>query len=110
MSKLHIDFKGIIEGAFNSIFVRKEIEEIAEERTKICRDCTFNSDYAKAYSNYKTFRPDFHCTQCGCDLHLKTRSLSQNCPMLKWKAFMSQEEEYKLEEKLKENNGKDNHN
>lgn len=102
---MKIDFRGIIEGAWNSVFVKESIEKIALERTTICRGCSYNSDHQKKYNNYKTFRPDFHCTVCLCDLHMKTRAMSQECPKGKWKAQMSQEEEYEVTKKLEENAG-----
>jgi hypothetical protein len=37
---------------------------------------------------------------CGCSLEFKTRSLSSDCPLNKWKAILTQEEEDKLKEKL----------
>lgn len=96
---MKIDFKGILEGVINSVFVRESIEKIAEERTAICRGCPVNSDIAKK-NGYTTFRPDFHCTNCGCDIHFKTRSLSQVCPLGKWKAEITQEQENELDKKL----------
>lgn len=99
---MKISIKGIIEGVWNSIFVKETIEKIAEERMSICKGCSLNSDHQKKYNKYKTFRPDFHCTSCGCNLHAKTRSLSQECPLKKWKAEMSQEEEFDLTKKLED--------
>ena len=104
---MKIDFKGILEGAWNSIFVKESIEKIAKERMDICKNCPFNSDYAKANKGYKTARIDFHCIQCGCDLHLKTRCLSCSCPLNKWLEYVSQEEEYQITTKL-ESNGNNN--
>ncbi len=99
---MRIDIKGIMEGAWNSIFVKQTVEEIAKQRTAICRGCSLNSDYQKRFNNYKSLRPDFHCTDCGCDLHLKTRALSQHCPKGKWLAQITQEQEYELNKKLDE--------
>lgn len=97
---MKISIKGILEGAWNSVFVKESIEEVAKERNEICKGCAMNSEHAKRFNNYKTFRPDFHCTVCGCDLHMKTRSLSSECPLGKWKALGSQEEEYQLTQKI----------
>ena len=99
---MKLSLKGIIEGTFNSIFVKQEIEEIAKERDQICRECPMNSDLQKKLNKYKTFRPDFHCVVCGCDLHLKTRALSQECPLGKWGAHLTQEEEFNLTKKLED--------
>lgn len=99
---MRIDFKGIMEGVWNSVFIKKTVEEIAKQRTAICNGCSLNSTYQKKFNNYKTLRPDFHCTDCGCDLHLKTRALSQSCPKGKWLAQITQEQEYELNKKLDE--------
>lgn len=103
---MKISIKGILEGTWNSIFVREEIEQVAKQREEICRGCSMNSDHAKKFNKYKTFRPDFHCTVCGCDLHLKTRALSQHCPLGKWEAQLTEEEEYELTKKLENANSK----
>jgi len=104
---MKVSLKGILEGIWNSVFIKKEIEKIAKEREDICRNhCLMNSDAQKEMNNYKTFRPDFHCTVCGCDLHLKTRALSQECPLGKWKAQMSQEEELEVIKKLEDEDSK----
>jgi hypothetical protein len=97
---MKIDFKGILEGAWNSVFVKESIEKIANERDAICRGCSENSDHAKKYKGYKTFRPDFHCTVCLCDLHMKTRALSQACPKGKWLAQTDEESAYEIQQKL----------
>lgn len=99
---MKIDIKGIIEGTWNSIFVKQAVEEIAKERLAICSSCPMNSDAAKVNSNYKSFRPDYHCTQCGCDLHLKSRSLSNSCPLGKWSAVASEEQDHIIYKKLEE--------
>jgi len=37
---------------------------------------------------------------CGCSLNLKTRALSSECPLNKWKAELTEEEEEQLNQKL----------
>lgn len=98
---MKIDFKGILEGAWNSVFVKESIEKVAAERIAICRGCSKNSDHQKQYSGYKSFRPDFHCTVCGCDLHMKTRCMSCECPMHKWVAQASENDEQQIDDRLK---------
>lgn len=61
------------------------IEAIAHRRLEICRRCPFNSKNG----NYKGFRPDEHCTKCGCTLAAKTRSLGSECPVGKWESVIS---------------------
>jgi len=36
------------------------------------------------------------CNLCGCSLAFKTRSLSSECPDLRWHALLTEEEEDKL--------------
>ncbi len=104
---MKVNIKGILEGVWNSIFIKEGIEKIAKEREDICRNhCLLNSDTQKKINNYKTFRPDFHCTVCGCDLYLKTRALSQECPLGKWGAQITQEEEFELTKKLEDESSK----
>lgn len=93
---MKIDFKGLLEGAFNSIFAKKEIEAVATERIMICRTCPFNS------KNTDNKRPDEYCTDCGCNLYMKTRCMSCECPQKKWLKVLSEEEDSKLQEKLKD--------
>ena len=38
------------------------------------------------------------CAECGCSLNFKTRSLASECPLGKWDAIATIEEEDKLEE------------
>lgn len=99
---MKIDFKGIMEGVWNSVFVKNNIEVISRERLAVCKGCSFNSDHQKTFNNYKTFRPDFHCTDCGCNLQTKTRALSQSCPKGKWLAQITEDEEGEINRKLYE--------
>ena len=105
---MKVDIKGILEGAWNSVFIKGEIEKIAQERITICRGCSLNSEHQRKYNNYKTFRPDFHCTDCGCDLHMKTRCLSCECPKKKWLAHITQEEEFEINRKFEKEQGNGN--
>lgn len=106
---MHFDFKGIMQGSFNSVFVNQEIEKVAETRTTICDTCPWQSENKKRDNpDFKTIRPDVHCTHCGCNLHMKTRSMSQTCPLTverdgvpaKWPAVISQSQEWLLDSKL----------
>ena len=97
---MKIDFKGILEGSWNSILVKDSIEKVAKYRMDICLNCPYNSNAAKRNAGYKTVRPDLHCIQCGCDLHLKTRCLSCACPLKKWEDYVTQEEEFQITQKL----------
>jgi len=37
------------------------------------------------------------CNECGCSLTFKTRSLASECPLGKWQAISTEEEEQQLE-------------
>jgi hypothetical protein len=62
----------------------------------ICYECPFHSRH------HNTIRPDDHCTNCGCTLSAKTKCLSCSCPIEKWQALLSPEQE----EEIKKKNGK----
>ena len=87
----------ILEGIKNNIFKNDDIEDIASERQKICDDCTSKGD--------KCVMPGSGpcCGECGCSLKLKLRSLSSDCPLKKWNAELTFDEEYVLQKKLREN-------
>jgi hypothetical protein len=90
-----------LEGITNSIFKKEDVEEIAQERMNICKDCPLFILHGEGCTVSGT-HPCCNETLggCGCSLSLKTRSLSSECPLGKWKAEMSEEEEDKLNEKL----------
>jgi predicted Zn-ribbon and HTH transcriptional regulator len=60
------------------------IKEVSQTRMDICNACDLQSSNRK---NYLTVRPDVHCTDCGCTLITKTKSLASSCPKLKWTAI-----------------------
>lgn len=83
----------ISEGFLNSIFKKEHIEIIAKERFKVCQACEILDTQGD-----KCFTPKTQpcCGECGCSLKFKTRSLSSECPLGKWKAWMTEEQEEKL--------------
>lgn len=87
----------ILEGIRHS--VEMEFELLSEEDRKtiferrvICEGCPFMSENAKTSEeflalsgeNYKSSRPDKHCTMCGCPIQYKTASLSSSCGIEAW--------------------------
>lgn len=97
----------ILEGIKNSIFVKEEVEAIANYRRSICEPCPKNSknkDMGDLGPYYSEIRPDEHCTICACNLHAKTRSLHTSCPIDKWPAVASKEEQAKIAAALENQN------
>lgn len=76
-----IKLNEIVEGWRNKLVPPEKlkgiIDQVAKERNIICMNCLFHSRF------HNTFRPDDHCTQCGCTLSAKTRCLSCQCPLEK---------------------------
>jgi hypothetical protein len=91
----------ILEGITNSIFKREDVELIAEHRLNICKKCKLYDDKGEGCTVPGT-QPCCDETKggCGCSLSLKTRALSSDCPLDKWKAELTEEEEDLLNEKL----------
>ena len=82
-----------MEGVKNSIIRDKFVEKVAEERSKICNACT-RKDIKCSSCVMPGTQPC--CNLCGCSLTFKLRSLSSACPDLIWEAFITEEDEYKL--------------
>jgi hypothetical protein len=78
--------------------LKRVIEETSEERINICLTCPHHSKW------HKTLRPDDHCTNCGCTLAAKTKCLSCACPLNKWMAVLTEDEEEKFKTQI---NGKE---
>jgi hypothetical protein len=57
------------------------IEHVSSSRIDICNECEEHSSNKK---DYKSFRLDAHCTNCGCTLSAKTKCLTCECPLQKW--------------------------
>lgn len=89
----------ILEGVRNKIFKKEHVEEIASHRFAICKDCEFIDHTGKDCAVPGT-QPC--CSDCGCSLSLKTRSLSSACPKGFWDAVLTQEEENAVKANLEE--------
>lgn len=91
----------ILEGIMNNIFKKEDVEAVAEYRMFICKNCNL---YDASGEGCMVPGTQPCCNEklggCGCSLSLKTRALSSECPLKKWKAEMSEEEEDKLNQKL----------
>ena len=92
----------ILEGINNSIFVKEQVEKIANARNEICRTCPLNSINAKK-TGLSLLRPDVHCLDCLCSLYVKQRSLSSECPQGKWNAIATEQEDELIDQALSKN-------
>jgi hypothetical protein len=85
----------------NSVFKKEHVEEIAEARMAVCFTCQlYTQDDAGCMVAGTAPCCDERQGGCGCSLKFKIRSLSSECPLGKWKAELTQEEEDKLNQKL----------
>lgn len=86
--------KQIMEGIKNSVIRDEFVEKVAAERMIICDTCV-RKDIEGQHCLVPGTAPC--CNLCGCSLHLKTRSLSSDCPDYRWRALISEEDEDKLD-------------
>jgi hypothetical protein len=84
--------KQIIEGITNSVVRDETVEEISKLRYAICNECSSKGKKCAVKGTAPC------CNECGCSLTFKTRSLSSECPLGKWQAVATEEEETKLDE------------
>lgn len=91
---MEINIQQLIEGWKNHLFppehLKDAIKGISDSRLAICEECGYHSKY------HKSIRPDAHCTNCECTLIAKTKCLSCECPVNKWGAVITPEEEETL--------------
>ena len=83
------NYDEIGKGIYRFIFTKKEVEAVAKERMDICNDCELldtKGDNCLAPGTQPC------CSDCGCSLKFKIRSLSSACPKGKWDAILTEEE------------------
>jgi hypothetical protein len=90
----------IFEGISHSIFKRDDIEAVARERLQICRSNTCGFHDPNGTSEAAVIKGAESCASCGCKLAWKTRALSDECPVGKWKALLNEIEEAMLKNSL----------
>ena len=92
--------KEILEGIKNRLFKQEHIEIIAKERWEdSCVKCdSLNRDGSKC--TVAGTQPC--CAECGCSLGFKIRSLSSECPLGKWDAVLTEEEEEELNKNIED--------
>jgi len=82
-----INLGNIISGFTNLAFPNEEVEKIAVSRAEVCARCPFAMKTG-LYSVVKDSRTvtiqGMKCTECGCNLSAKVRSISDTCPVGKW--------------------------
>tara|TARA_Y100001938_G_C7976418_1_gene371993 strand:- start:178 stop:582 length:405 start_codon:yes stop_codon:yes gene_type:complete len=83
----------IAEGIKNKVFKRSEVEAIAKMRWNECKMCPLLD---KLGSSCAVPSSGPCCSDCGCSLGLKMRSLRSSCPKGRWGAVMPAELENKL--------------
>ena len=93
----------IAEGVKNKLFKKEHVEAVATSRFQICISCSLFD--AKGTD---CLAPGTQpcCSDCGCSLSFKVRSLSSECPKGYWNSMVSEEiEELILKQiELDENN------
>ena len=80
----------ITEGIKNNIFKKEHIEAVATDRFQICIKCSLfdaKGDDCLAPGTKPC------CSDCGCSLAFKVRSLSSECPKGYWDALVTEEQE-----------------
>ena len=106
----------ILEGIKNLAFKQQDIENLAKHRKEICKTCIWYSENQKG-KDYEDL-PDIikklktkewmedvtsdgeKCINCGCGLgqhSIKLRCTSCSCPINKWRATTSLEEQIEVE-------------
>tara|TARA_Y100000401_G_scaffold116598_1_gene122769 strand:+ start:502 stop:867 length:366 start_codon:yes stop_codon:yes gene_type:complete len=87
----------VYEGVKNKMFKRDYVEQIADHRWQICKECEHLDTQGSGCAAPGT-QPC--CADCGCSLGFKTRALSSSCPKDKWPSLMSDDEEKALFEEI----------
>lgn len=91
----------ILEGVKNNVFKKEHVEQVARHRNAICNECDF-IDLTGTNCAVPGTQPC--CSECGCSLKLKTRSLSSSCPKGYWDAVVTQAEEDIINNSINSNN------
>lgn len=81
----------IMEGIKNTVIRDEFVESVADLRRQECDVCPSKGDDCAVPGTAPC------CNECGCSLAFKTRSLSSECPLGKWEALVSEEEEDQLD-------------
>tara|TARA_R110002126_G_scaffold52788_1_gene143183 strand:+ start:527 stop:844 length:318 start_codon:yes stop_codon:yes gene_type:complete len=88
----------ILEGIKNNIFKKEHVEAVATDRFQICINCSLFD--AKGIDCLASGTQPC-CSDCGCSLAFKVRSLSSECPKGYWFALTTEEQEEKINQQIK---------
>ena len=91
--------KQILEGIKNKLFKKEHVEVIAKNRWQICIKCK-SLDVKGDKCTMPGTQPC--CGECGCSIAFKLRSLSSACPLNKWKAVLTEDEEDELNKNIED--------
>jgi|TARA_R110000822_G_scaffold229723_1_gene361856 hypothetical protein len=95
----------IAEGIKNKLFKKEHVEAIATDRFQVCVGCSLfdaKGDDCLAPGTQPC------CSDCGCSLAFKVRSLSSDCPKGFWDSVTTEEQEEEIFEQIKiESNNED---
>ena len=90
----------IMEGINNRIFKKEHVEAVATDRFQICIKCSLfdaKGDSCLAPGTQPC------CSECGCSLAFKVRSLSTECPKGFWDALTTEDEEDIINQQIEKN-------
>ena len=90
----------IAEGLSNNVFKKEHVEAVATDRFQVCVSCSLFDAFGKDCLAPGT-QPC--CSDCGCSLAFKVRSVSAECPKGFWKAYVDEETEIKINQQIEEN-------
>lgn len=100
MIKIWKERNKIMEGVKNNVFKKEHVEQIAAERNQLCITCD-RIDHSGKKCAIPGTAPC--CSECGCSLKFKQRSLSSDCPLGYWKAVVSESEEDMIKYSIEKN-------
>ena len=80
----------ITEGIKNNVFKKEHIEAVATERFQTCISCSL---YDAKGNDCLAPGTQPCCSDCGCSLAFKVRSLSSECPKGYWNAYTTEKQE-----------------
>ena len=78
----------ITEGIKNNMFKKEHIEAVVTDRWKVCINCSL---FDAKGDDCLVPGTQPCCSDCGCSLAFKMRSLSSECPKGYWQSLVSEE-------------------